>query len=575
MTVEAAAAEGGRRRGRSGLVGIRIDGQSRELLDWALVKVADPGDHDLDFCWQVLRKAPPSNHNGKIVFRRSSNNQPPGHEGDPRQSFVLSRNLALTDTRSEFGDSEASEIARHSLDNFSPLRKDKALSTSSFSFASNDFGEQRSGWPLLSAVSPPAEEASKMSVVKWVIRLPNRSPPRSPLSKEGGFSPMTPIETGSPFSPQSNSSTDTSELLENLEKLFLKNSSGCKWFSYDVMKTSTSEFSSDKLIGKGGCNCVYKGILPDGKPVAVKVLKSSKESWKDFTREVDVMTSLSHKNITPLIGICVEDNALISVYDLLPKGNLEENLHGNSKEKSVLSWEVRCKVAVGIAEALNYLHNECSPPVIHRDAKSSNILLFDEFEPQLSDFGLAIWGPSDSSFLTDNDVVGTFGYLAPEYFMYGKVSDKIDVYSFGVVLLELLSGRKPISSESTKGQESLVMWAKPKLESGDLRSILDPNLDGNIDEVQIQRMALAARFCLIRSARLRPKMRQFGDRRGTENEENTDDEVYPHSSAESHLTLALLDTEDTSPSFSSGEQSSGTSSEEYLKGRWSRSSSLD
>ncbi|KAF7143492.1 hypothetical protein RHSIM_Rhsim05G0059400 [Rhododendron simsii] len=256
----------------------------------------------------------------------------------------------------------------------------------------------------------------------------------------------------------------------------------------------------DKLIGKGGCSGVYKGILPDGKPVAVKVLKSSKESWKDFTQVVD-----------GLIGVCVEDNALISVYDLLPKGNLEENLHGNasfkthlypcnSKDKSVLSWEVRCKVAVGIAEALNYLHSECSPPVLHRDVKSSNILLLDEFEPKLSDFGLAIWVPSDSSFLTDNDVVVTFRYLAPEYFMYGKVSDKINAYSFGVALLELLSGRKPISSESTKGQESLVMWAKPKLDSGDLRSILDPNLDGNIDEVQIQRMALAVRGLCRHSA---------------------------------------------------------------------------
>ncbi|KAG5547723.1 hypothetical protein RHGRI_013421 [Rhododendron griersonianum] len=355
-------------------------------------------------------------------------------------------NMNTGDTGTEFGDSETLEIARHSLANFNPLRQHKALSTSSFSFHSEDFGEQRPGWPLLSV---------------------------SPLSKGGGFSPMTPIEAESPFSPQSNSTTDT-----------------------------------NKLIGKGGCNCLYKGILPDGKPVTVKVLKSSKESWKDFTQVVDVLID---------------------------------------------SWSLK----------------------------------------QLSDFGLAIWGPSDSSFLTDNDVVVTFRYLAPVYFMYGKVSDKINAYSFGVVVLELLSGRKPISSESTKGQESLVMWAKPKLESGDLRSILDPNLDGNIDEVQIQRMALAVRFCLIRSARLCPKMRkvlnilkgdkdveefvksQFGDQRGTENDENTDDEVYPHSSTESHLTLVLLDTEDTSTSFSSGEPSSGTSSEEYLKGRCSRSSSLD
>lgn len=163
---------------------------------------------------------------------------------------------------------------------------------------------------------------------------------------------------------------------------------------------------------------------------------------------------------------------------------------GSIKIKSALSWEVRFNLAIGIAEALNYLHNECSRPVIHRDIKSSNILLSSDFEPQvlyridaddnygsqiqrkqgfltfpfvfsqLSDFGLAMWGPTTSSFLTNGDVVGTFGYLAPEYFMYGKVSDKIDVYSFGVVLLELLSGRKPIRSDSPKGQESLVLWVR-------------------------------------------------------------------------------------------------------------------
>ncbi|XP_028093737.1 probable serine/threonine-protein kinase At1g01540 [Camellia sinensis] len=125
------------------------------------------------------------------------------------------------------------------------------------------------------------------------------------------------------------------------------------------------------------------GLLPSGKRVAVKVLKSSKEACKDFTQEVDVMSSLKHENITPLLGICVEDNELISVYDFLSGGNLEENLHGNSKETSVLSWELRFKPAVEIVEALNYLHNECSGPVIHRDVKSSNILLSNEFEPKV------------------------------------------------------------------------------------------------------------------------------------------------------------------------------------------------
>ncbi|XP_057495262.1 protein kinase STUNTED-like isoform X1 [Actinidia eriantha] len=684
MTVEAIMGVGR----KNVVVGIRFDGHSREVLSWALVKVADPGDHvfavhvcrnsdsitkekplldgylevceglcnvkKVDLTGEVLRGSsirkvlvreakkraavavivgitrenplgtwasiakycakhlPPTTdvlgiHNGKVVFRRSSTNQPPGQKGDPRPSFSLTRNPAVTGEQSEFGDSETSEVARHSheviqrsenngrdsrRECFNRVQRHKKLST--FSFLLEDLAEQRPGWPLLCTssepVTPPAKEARKMSVVRWVMSLPDRSPPETPQSKTG----FSPTKTEISLARESSISTaDHVELLENLDKLFKTNSSSCKWFSYNEIKTSTSWFSSDKLIGKGGCNHVYKGLLPDGKPVAVKVLKSCKEAWKDFTREVDIMNSLKHKNITPLVGVCVEDHALISVYDFLPKGNLEENLHGNNKGKSVLSWEVRFKVAVGIAEALNYLHNECSPPAIHRDVKSSNILLSDELEPQLSDFGLAIRGPTGSSFVTDNDVVGTFGYLAPEYFMYGKVSDKIDVYSFGVVLLELLSGRKPISSETARGEESLVLWAKPKLESGDLRSIVDPNLDGNVDEVQIHRVDLAVRLCLTRSARLRPKMSQilkvlkgekdveewvnlqFGDRKDAENPENADDEVYPHSSAESHLGLALLDVEDTSTSFSSVEQSTRTSWEEYLKGRWSRSSSLD
>uniref|UniRef100_A0A5B6Z291 Putative proline-rich receptor-like protein kinase PERK4 isoform X1 n=1 Tax=Davidia involucrata TaxID=16924 RepID=A0A5B6Z291_DAVIN len=677
------------------LVGIRIDSQSRELLNWALVKVANPGDQvvavhvcrdsdstskdkplldgylevyeglcnvkQVDLKGQVLtgrsirkvlvieaknraamavivgiskhnplgswasiakycaKRLPPTTevlaiHNGKVVFRRFSDNHPPGIEGDPRPSFYLIGNPTLKDDRSEFGESEISEIARHSHehdvvqsfqdgskdgsgeskdDNFRLVKRRETLSLSSISLFSEDLAEQRPGWPLLRTVTPQTLETRKLSVVQWVMSLPDRSSsPETPQSKAGSSS----SETGSPFGideSDKNSLSKGSELPDNLELLLKINSSGCKWFSHHVMRTSTSQFSSENLIGKGGCNRVYKGLLPDGKPVAVKILKTSKEAWKDFTQEVDIMTSLKHTNITPLLGVSVEYNNLLSVYDFLPKGNLEENLHGNNREKHVLSWEVRFNIAVGIAEALNYIHNECSRPVIHRDVKSSNILLSDEFEPQLSDFGLAIWGPTNSSSQTHSDVVGTFGYLAPEYFMYGKVSDKIDVYSFGVVLLELLSGRKPISSETPKGQESLIIWAKPKLESGDLGSILDPNLDAKFYEAQVQRMTLAATLCLRRAARLRPKMSQilkilrgekeinewvnyqFGDRNNTENQDNNnDDEVYPDSSAESHLGLALLDVDDKSTSFSSMEQSS-ISLEEYLKGRWSRSSSLD
>ncbi|KAL7156426.1 hypothetical protein ABFS83_02G008200 [Erythranthe nasuta] len=682
---------------RKVFVGIRLDAQAKELLDWALVKVADPGDsvvaihvcrnsdciskektildgyledyeglcskkqvalsaevlkgnsirkalvreakkhsasavivgitkHSALGGWASIskycaKKLPPTTeviaiYNGKVVFSRGSKIHFEGHALDPKPSFYINDSLAFKDNHSEFGESETSEMSRFSFDTRdgnisskdnvasplgkSPLGRHRRGSLSSISLPAEDFTKQRPGWPLLqtaSSINHIALEARKMSVVQWVMTLPRR-----PLSDVS--------ESNSPTSDKNEDSLEMDvidklasrqKLPKDLELILTRNLVGCRIFSHDVLKIATSEFSSGNLIGQGGCNSVYKGVFPAGKPVAVKVMESSKEAWKDFIQEVDIMTTLKHKRISPLLGICVEDNYLISVYDFMSKGNLEENLHGKliveegkRNENSVLSWESRFKIAVEIAEALNYIHNESPRPVIHRDIKSQNILISDELEPQLCDFGLAIWGPTTASFVMDNDVVGTFGYLAPEYFMYGKVSDKIDVYAFGVVLLELLSGRKPIiSSESTKSQESLVMWAKPRLENKDFKSILDPNLDGNIDEAQMQRMAIAAALCLTQAARFRPKMWQIlnillgeecvdgskqkcGNYEDQENQDGNDDEVYPDSSAESHLSLAFLDVNDNSTSFSSLDQNSPLSSiEEYLKTRWSRSSSLD
>ncbi|KAL6525978.1 hypothetical protein OROHE_015502 [Orobanche hederae] len=525
------------------------------------------------------KKLPPTTevmaiYNGNIVFSRRSKTS----IQDPKPRFCINDKSTYKDNHSEFGALGISETSRFSFDRkesnitedvvISPVRRKKRGSLSSISLPAEDFTKQRPGWPLLqtaSSLTQEALEARNMSVVQWVMTLPNRSRP-------------------------SDISESDSELPKDLEIIFMRNSAGCKVFSHDVLKNSTYMFSSGNLIGRGGCNSVYKGILPDGKQVAVKILESSKESRKIFIQEVDIMTTLKHKRIAPLLGICVkncDNNDLISVYDFMSKGNLEENLHGNGKENSLLlSWESRFRIAVGIAEGLNYLHNECPKPVIHRDIKSSNILLTGELEPQISDFGLATWGPT-TSFVMDSDVVGTFGYIAPEYFMYGKVSDKIDVYAFGVVLLELLSGRKPIGLETDKGQESLVMWAKLRLENKDFKSILDPNLDGNIDEAQMQRMAVAAASCLTQASRLRPKMCQIlnilkGEEfvdgaklrcgRYDDQGENVDDynddyddEVYPDSSAESHFSLAFLDVNNESTSCSSLDRSSPLSVEAYLR----------
>ncbi|KAJ9704119.1 hypothetical protein PVL29_005419 [Vitis rotundifolia] len=442
----------------------------------------------------------------------------------------------------------------------------------------------------------------KMPLSQWVLRLPSchnsavvypdkkHSSSYSDQDEDHGANldgekgAILLLGSDASFTPELPNGSAKS-LPKELEGLHEKYSSTCRLFTYQELLLATSNFRPENMVGKGGNSQVYKGCLPDDRELAVKILKQSGDVLKEFVLEIEIITTLHHKNIISLFGFCFEDNNLLLVYDFLSRGSLEENLHGKKKDPMTFGWGERYRVALGVAEALDYLHNGCGQPVIHRDVKSSNILLSDDFEPQLSDFGLAAWA-NTASHINCPDVAGTFGYLAPEYFMYGKVNDKIDVYAFGVVLLELLSGRKPISSEYPKGQESLVMWAKPILRSGKISKLLDPDLDSNYDDPQIERMVLAATLCLRRAPRFRPQIGLvlkllLGDmeiiRRAKqqvsamEGQEEVEGESFP-SNIQSHLNLALLDLEDDSLSISSTEQS--ISLEDYLRGRWSRSSSF-
>ncbi|CAG7860689.1 unnamed protein product, partial [Brassica rapa] len=454
------------------------------------------------------------------------------------QDQVLSFIMGLSDKDIELK-TEESTVKSRVLEITSQERR--RVSGRSLSLPHVEVMDQKPGWPLLrtTTLATPVvqHQTRKVSVVNWVMSLPERFPNLT--------------------SQQSFCDSQLKDILKETNK----------WFSYDVLKTATSDFSSENLIGKGGCNEVYKGVLEDGKEVAVKILKSSgKEAVNDFIQEVRIISSLSHQNISPLIGICVHYNDLISVYNLSSRGSLEEALQG----KHVLGWEERFQIAIGLGKALDYLHNQCSNPVIHRDVKSSNVLLSDEFEPQLSDFGLSMWGSNSCGYTIQRDVLGTFGYLAPEYFMYGKVSDKVDVYAFGVVLLELISGRTTISYDSPRGQESLVMWAIPMIEKGDARELLDPNISGSLEEAQFQKTVLAARCCLTRAATHRPNIREIlkllrGEDevekwvKKVEEDEDCfdDDEVYPNSNKDLHLSLAMLGIEDNdSVSVGSLERSS-------------------
>ncbi|KAM5564367.1 protein kinase STUNTED [Rosa sericea] len=507
-----------------------------------------------------------------------------------RPSVDNSSHQSAEDSSAEDGEDKSMAIV--------PVQREEAETAGSITMLMKELPEARPGWPLLRrAVLPDPSERSmvrKISVVQWAMQLPSRRHRQNscdpgedqPSSLDGETGAIVPVDSEAMTAP---SSPDhySKGLPRELEGLHEKYSSTCRLFNYQELQSATSYFLAENLIGRGGSSQVYKGCLPDAKELAVKILKPSEDVLKEFVLEIEIITTLNHKNIISLLGFCFEDNNLLLVYDFLSRGSLEENLHGSKKDPNAFGWNERYKVAVGVAEALDYLHSGSAQPVIHRDVKSSNILLSDDFEPQLSDFGLAKWAPTSSSHITCTDVAGTFGYLAPEYFMYGKVNEKIDVYAFGVVLLELLSGRKPISSNYPKGHESLVMWAKPILNGGKVAQLLDPSL-GKYDQVQVERMVLAATLCIRHAPRARPQMSFVvkllqGDAEmikwarlqvhAWEESDIHDDEPCPRSNLQSHLNLALLDVEDDSLSMSSIEQT--VSLEDYLKGRWSRSSSFD
>ncbi|KAG7545329.1 Protein kinase domain [Arabidopsis suecica] len=284
-------------------------------------------------------------------------------------------------------------------------------------------------------------------------------------------------------------------------------------FTYEELSEATCGFSEANLLGEGGFGYVHKGVLKNGTEVAVKQLKiGSYQGEREFQAEVDTISRVHHKHLVSLVGYCVNGDKRLLVYEFVPKDTLEFHLHGN--RGSVLEWEMRLRIAVGAAKGLAYLHEDCNPTIIHRDIKAANILLDSKFEAKVSDFGLAkFFSDTNSSFThISTRVVGTFGYMAPEYASSGKVTDKSDVYSFGVVLLELITGRPSVFPKDPTTNQSLVDWARPLLakaisgESFDL--LVDPRLVKNYDTTQMANMAACAAACIRQSAWLRPRMSQ-------------------------------------------------------------------
>ncbi|KAE8659358.1 pfkB-type carbohydrate kinase family protein [Hibiscus syriacus] len=303
--------------------------------------------------------------------------------------------------------------------------------------------------------------------------------------------------------------------IESLERSISPVAKSLVRFNYDEIVSATRNFSKGMnfmdLVSFFLFDCRV-GLLKT--TVAIKRLdKEDKDSAKAFCRELMIASSLHHPNIVPLLGFCIDpEEGLFLVYKFVSGGSLERHLHDKKGVKgrpSTLPWSVRYKVAIGIAEAVAYLHNGTERCVVHRDIKPSNILLSSKKTPKLCDFGLATWTSAPSIPFLCKTVKGTFGYLAPEYFQHGKVSDKTDVYAFGVVLLELITGRKPIEARRPQGEENLVLWAKPLLHGGmtAVEEILDPRLKCTLkNSTQIARTIQAAAACISNEESRRPSI---------------------------------------------------------------------
>ncbi|KAF2317866.1 hypothetical protein GH714_041193 [Hevea brasiliensis] len=301
--------------------------------------------------------------------------------------------------------------------------------------------------------------------------------------------------------------------IQSLERSISPVANSLVRFSYSEILAATRNFSKGRVLGRGALSFVFRGRVGFLRTaVAIKRLdKEDKESPKAFCRELMIASSLHNQNIVPLVGFCIDpDEGLFLVYKYVSGGSLEHHLHEKKrgvKGSSSLPWSVRYKVALGVAEAIAYLHNATDRCVVHRDIKPSNILLSSKKIPKLCDFGLATWTSAPSVPFLCKTVKGTFGYLAPEYFQHGKVSDKTDVYAFGVVLLELITGRKPIEARRPPGEENLVLWAKPLLQNGKgaIKELLDPRLKCTLRKTtQITQMIQAAAASISNEESRRP-----------------------------------------------------------------------
>ncbi|CAH8297321.1 unnamed protein product [Eruca vesicaria subsp. sativa] len=313
-------------------------------------------------------------------------------------------------------------------------------------------------------------------------------------------------------------------------------------FTYSEVIYMTNNFQ--RSVGEGGFGIVYHGTLNGYEQVAVKLLsQSSTQGYKQFKAEVDLLMRVHHTNLVNLVGYCNEGDHLALIYEFVPNGNLRQHLSGKGG-RSIINWGVRLQIAVDAASGLEYLHIGCIPPMVHRDVKATNILLDERFKARLADFGLSRSFPAGDESHVSTTIAGTPGYLDPEYYHTNRLTEKSDVYSFGIVLLEMITNQPVIDQSREKSH--ITEWVVFEVNSGDIRSIMDPKFQEDYESDSVWRIFDLAMSCVNPSSKRRPSMSQvvvelkecLASEKSRRNMNRG--RMEPHSSAE---VTVLVDTE--------------------------------
>ncbi|KMT09685.1 hypothetical protein BVRB_6g131350 [Beta vulgaris subsp. vulgaris] len=332
-----------------------------------------------------------------------------------------------------------------------------------------------------------------------------------------------------------------------------------KLFSAAELKAATNNYREDRILGKGGYGTVYKGLLKDGREVAIKKSKVADQTQvEQFINEVVILTQINHRNVVKLLGCCLETEVPLLVYEVISNGTLYEHIHRYKGMTSWLTWANCVRLATEAADALSYLHSAASIPIIHRDVKSTNILLDEAYTAKIADFGASRLVPIDQTQVTTL-VQGTLGYLDPEYFHTSQLTEKSDVYSFGVVLAELLTKEIPLSSQRKMEERNLATYFVLSMKEDRLMEILDPQLVREASEVQLVTMANLVRKCLNVRGEDRPTMKEVA----LELEGLKKQSRHPWGEQNYEETTGLMGQHDLYPVSSNGNPSTGEFSGQY------------